>query len=433
MEEIPFQFDDTFEQRLLAFLVRDIKFFLRNANLMREMYFMNQIRRDIFHFSSRYMEKYGESPSLDISKNEVYRLFEEKKKKDVAIDLYLELLEDLYQTDLSGGSSYAEDVLVSFAQSREMEKVLMDGAKLVRAKHDLSPILTGVTKVLGLGNKLELGYDYWDEVISRTSRGYDMPEQVVTTGFKRLNKFLGGGLAGGELGVIVAPPNRGKTAAMVNIAHGALVNRKNVIFIGLEGKEDDVAIRFDMRFSRIRKDLLLKESDKVRDILLYQHKLLKSKLILKMFPAETVTVSDIDQYITREEIVQGFKADLIIIDYLNLCKRSNPREDTWLGTNYREGKSMAHRRNRPIWTGVQGKEGSLRENVVSPKHIAESTIRIWADSDVVIGLCQSEEEEKKEPMELRWFLGKNRNRERGKTIPMIFDNFVMMMEEVPLK
>jgi hypothetical protein len=60
-------------------------------------------------------------------------------------------------------------------------------------------------------------------------------------------------------------------------------------------------------------------------------------------------------------------------------------------------------------------------------------MRIWADSDVVIGLCQTEEEEKKEPMEIRWLLGKNRNREKGKSIPMIFDNFIMMMEEVSLK
>ena len=152
-QEQVFHFDEDFEQRLLACLIRDKDFFQRNSSLMKEMYFANQIRRDIFKFSRVYLEKYGEPPSQDVAKNEVHRLFEDQRKKDVDIDTYFEMVEDLYQVDLSVGAKYAEDILVSFAQNREMEKALLDSAKLVRSKRDLSPILEKVTKALEIRQK----------------------------------------------------------------------------------------------------------------------------------------------------------------------------------------------------------------------------------------------------------------------------------------
>lgn len=429
-----FQFDEDFEQKLLAFLVRDIKFFLRSYLVIQEKYFENRIRGEIFAITKSYVEKYNQSMPQEDARNLITEMFIRQKKKDITIDTYFELLADLYTRDLSG-EKYAEDLVLSFAQNKEMQRVLMDGGKRVLARRDLKPILTGVTKALSIGNKLELGYDYFNETVERTSRNYEVKSNVVSTGFKRLDNYLGGGLAGGDMGIIVGPSSRGKTAVLVNLAVGAMMRRKNVVYITLEGRQnpaEDIGVRLDMRISRINRDLLLKESVKVRDCILYFYQIMRAKIILKSFPTETVTVDDIDRYITQEEIVSGFKPDLIIIDYLNLCKRSNPREDTWLGTNYREGKGLAVRRDLPLWSAAQAKEGSLKEDVVEPRQISEATVRIWSDSDVILGLCQTDKEAKEVPMHMRWYLGKNKNKEAKKIIPIIFDNFTMTMEEEPL-
>jgi hypothetical protein len=425
-----FEFEEEFEQKLLAHLVRDIKFYLRNKFVMKSSYFVSKIRGDIYTRASQYMEKYKEAISLEALRNEITAMYIAKKKKDVPIDMYWDILTDMYARDLSGGG-YAEDKVMYFARGQEMASVLKDGAKRIMGGKDLRPILTGAIKALAIGNKLELGYNYFENIIQRTSMGYEKPERTVSTGYKKLDKFLGGGLGSGEIGVIVGPSSRGKTASLVNIALGALTKKRSVLYIVLEGKVEDIAVRFDLLLSRTSKDFLHKEAEKVRDHLLYVSQLLKTKLIIKGFPTETVTVDDIDQYITHEEIITELKPDLLIIDSLNLCKKSNPKEDTWLGTNYREGKAMCIKRNLPLWTASQAKDDSLKGEIVEPKHIAEATIRIWSDSDVVIGLCQTDVEAKEDPAKLRWYLGKNRNREAKKSMPMIFNKSIMFIEEDP--
>jgi replicative DNA helicase len=202
------------------------------------------------------------------------------------------------------------------------------------------------------------------------------------------------------------------------------------MYFVLEGSALDIALRFDMRLTRVDREHLESRSKEVRDHILYVSNLFKSKLLIQQFPANSVTVRELDDYLTHKELADGFVADLLIVDYLALCKATNPKEDTWKGSNYREGKGMAGKRNKPLWSPVQAKMDSLKADVITPKAIAEATGRIWADSDVIIGLCQSEEEEKKEPMELRWYLGKHRNNRKGKLIPMIFDPSTMYMEEV---
>ena len=80
-----FQFDEDFETRLLAFSVRDIKFYLRNVFVMRMDYFENELRRDIYQKSSQYVDKYSKPISVDILKNEIHQMYLTKKKKDVNI------------------------------------------------------------------------------------------------------------------------------------------------------------------------------------------------------------------------------------------------------------------------------------------------------------------------------------------------------------
>lgn len=424
-----YEFEAGFEQKLLAFLLRDRQFFAKNQMLVEPKYLGSEIRRDVWTLGKAYLNKYSEALSYDILCNEVYKFFVDRKKKDIDIDTYYEEISEIFTQDVSAGQQYATDKVVEFARNQAMIIVLRAGAKKIMNKQPLETIATEAMKALSIGGNLNLGYDYFEETVTRTTRHYDMSENVVGTGYKRLNKWLGGGLAGGELGLVVGPPNRGKTAALINLAVGAMLARKNVIYFGLEGAERDVAIRFDMRISRIDKDHLQKGYKDVQNSVSYFHKLLKSTLIIKMYAQEEATVNDLDQYLTYEEMARGFKPDVVFIDYLNLCRRSNSKEDMWLGRNYREGKSFGTRRNLPVWSAVQAKMEALKGKVVEPHHIAEATGRVWADADVIIGLCQSDQEKEMKPMGMRWFLGKNRNRPGRKTTSIIFDNDLMLMEE----
>jgi replicative DNA helicase len=427
-----FQFEAEFEVKLLTLLVRNVEFYLRNYSFMRFDYFTDPVNRDIYEIVDDYAKKYKNAIPKEILRNEIVKMFHARKKQDATLDEYWEYVDKLFAMDFSG-EQYTEDEVLQFAQRQQMKKVLKDAGARIMNHHDLKPVLAEVTKALTIGAKLELGYDYFGEAMSRSFKGYEIPEHMVPTGYRKLDRLLGGGLMGGELGILVGPSSRGKTAGLINIAAGALSKRKNVLYVGLEDSTDSLAIRLDTRISRISKESIRKESEKVRDSVIYWSTLLKSLLIIKVFPSDSVTVHDIDQYMTHEELVRGFIPDLIIIDYLGRCKKTNPKEEHWLGTNYREGRALGVRRTLPIWSAAQATEGSLTQHRVLPKHIGEATIRIWSECDVIIGLCQSEEEKDEKvhgnSPRMRWYIGKRRNEAAGREVPMIFHVTTQLLEE----
>jgi hypothetical protein len=154
MEELTqFEFDEEFEQKLLAFFVRDLEFFNENSQHMKSNYFVSKIRGDIYHLSSEYVKKYGKLIPPEDLKNEITNMYLSLKKKDIPIDMYWDVLADLYARDVSVGQQYARDQVVAFAKGQEMANVLKDGAKRIQGGKDLNPILTGVTKALAIGKK----------------------------------------------------------------------------------------------------------------------------------------------------------------------------------------------------------------------------------------------------------------------------------------
>lgn len=433
MEE-SYSFENEFETKLLAFLARKKEFWFKYSSLIQEDYFQTDVRRDVFHCVKVYYEKYSDQLTREVLENEIsdfiHPRFEKlsAESKEIFVEGYKNILLDIYDNfDIDSGEDYTKDKVVEFAKRQAMRKVILSLADKVKTGKDLSNSVDEVAKVQAIGGDLDLGYDYFNELIVRTSMTYD--ERVfVKTGFKTLDGCLGGGLAPGELGLIVGPPSRGKTASLVNLAVGALTHRKKVIYFGLEGTKEDVAIRFDMRISQINKDSLFKEVDDVRKRVMYFQSLCKSRLVLKMFPTETASVADLDNFLSYIELVDKFVPDVILIDYLNLCKRTT-KEEVWMGRNYREGKSLAVRRKVPVWSAVQAKVDSLKSKTVHPSMIAEATGRIWADADVIVALCQTPEEEEMKPMRMRFSLGKNRNREAKVSFPVKFDSIIMSMEE----
>jgi hypothetical protein len=154
MNNETFQFDDQFEERLLAFLIRDIKFFSRNGSFIKREYFSSQISRDIFFVAKSYLEKYDEPLPLDIARNEITKFYRDTKKKDIDIDTYFEFLDKLYKIDISLTFQYAEDVLLKFAQNQEMRRALIAGGERCEKFKDLEPIIEDVTKAYEVGRKI---------------------------------------------------------------------------------------------------------------------------------------------------------------------------------------------------------------------------------------------------------------------------------------
>lgn len=148
-----FDFEEGFEWKLLAFLTRDLEFFNRNKVNIRFDHFQNQYCRDICEQVQEYHIKYQEAISKEILRNEIEKMFYERKKRDSTLDEYWERIDNLFAMELTG-KQYTEDEVVKFAQCQQMKKVLGDAIDRVTNREDLTPILGDVTKALAIGSKV---------------------------------------------------------------------------------------------------------------------------------------------------------------------------------------------------------------------------------------------------------------------------------------
>jgi archaellum biogenesis ATPase FlaH len=431
-----FKFDEAFEDSLIARMIKNKRFFAAYSCLIRSELFENEAKQGLYSIVEDYYKKYEDQITIEIIRNEINELSNAAKGKkesdrQTIRDYYNEKLNHIVSINVEGGEDYTIDKIVDFVKQKEFHLLLVENKEQIQSdKINIGDFQQKLSDIDCLGSTLDLGYDYFDDTVYRTSHAEDSKISVVSTGFKQLDHYLGGGLGLGEMGLLIGQQGRGKTAMLINIAVGALIHRKNVIYFGFEGACRDVATRFDMRLSRKDKDKLIKESDQVTHFVSYFASRFKSKLIIKMYPTEGATVRDLDNFLTYIEMVKGFKADLLIIDYLNIAKQAKAKNEIWEGRTYIDGKNLASKRNLPLWSAVQAKVGTLKENIVTPKDIAECTGRAWAISDVIIGLCQSDAEYAMTPPEMRWYVGKLRNRGEARNyVNVYFKKDIMMFEE----
>lgn len=246
-EEITqFEFEEEYEQKLLAFFVRGLEFFNKNSQHMKPNYFVSKIRGDIYRLSSEYVKKYGKLIPPEDLKNEITEMFIAKKKKDVPIDLYYEVLTDLYARDVSVGQQYAEDKVMYFIKGQEMANVLKDGAKRIMGGKDLNPILTGATKALAIGTEeVEIKDEGGTSMLDILSQKIDEPEYLIRPFMKP-----------GEKGYLVAGYKVGKTFLLLQQILGL---SQGVPFLGFEVPKPRkvLYIRFELSKFEVQRRLRL--------------------------------------------------------------------------------------------------------------------------------------------------------------------------------
>ena len=158
---------------------------------------------------------------------------------------------------------------------------LQNPAKVDWAKLDRS--LASQCKV---GTRVEggLGQDYFTDTADRLSRLSTVEKTGIPTGLVIDTRLRHKGLPPRQLGCIIAPPGRGKTALLVYIGGSAILAGKSVLHISLELDEDIIGERYDARFSNIVISKLTKKKKRVKSRLAKIMKSHGGSLRLKYFP-----------------------------------------------------------------------------------------------------------------------------------------------------
>jgi len=111
------------------------------------------------------------------------------------------------------------------------------------------------------------------------------------------------------------------------------------------------------------------------------------QLLIKAFPMKSITVSQIEAFIRAAEKRQGWKADMVCIDYLETIKPVSPGKDDHRqqGETSDELKGLAQKLQVPVWTVTQARRSQIEKRILQNEDASGSYSKIFP-ADVVLTL-----------------------------------------------
>lgn len=195
----------------------------------------------------------------------------------------------------------------------------------------------------------------------------------------------------GHLGVVVAPPKRGKSLFLLWLAMAYLIQRLGVLFVTLEDPKEDVEDRLDAMVSQICFHNLAEKPKLFEKRFNRFRRLIKSHLHIIDGTQGGMTVPKIEQILMREQD-QGFYADAVIIDYddeITPTKKQTERRMEFADI-YRDLRQLSARNNKKIvWTAAQTQRKTESLKIIGGDVLAEDYSKI-RKATLAVGMGQGD-------------------------------------------
>ena len=368
------QYGSHFQIKAISSLLTHKEFLISIHDVLSDEYFDNQAHKWIIKEILRYYDKYHTTPSMDILKVEVKKIDNEVLQLSVK-----EQLREAYQAS-EEDLEYVQEEFSTFCKNQQLKKALLNSVDLLKAG-DFEGIKHLVESALKAGNDKNVGHEYNKDIETRFRED---ARTTIGTPWSKINELLQGGLGNGDFGLIFGNPGGGKSWSLVALGGYAVRMGYNVIHYTLELGEAYVGRRYDAFFSQIPVDRILQNRDKVEEIIPQ----LPGELIIKEFPTGRATMSTIESHINKVED-SGVKADLIIIDYVDLLSTKKKTADRKgeIDDIYTSTKGLARQLDIPIWSVSQVNRAGAKDDIVEGDKAAGSYDKIMI-TDVCISLSR---------------------------------------------
>ena len=357
------QYGPHFQTKVLSSLLTHKEFLVNIHDILSEEYFDNQAHQWIIQEILKYYDKYHTTPSMEVLKIKLQKIENEVLKLSIK-----EQLKAAYQSS-DEDLEYVQEEFSTFCKNQQLKKALLNSVDLLKAG-DFDGIKFLVESALKAGNDKNVGHEYNKDIESRFRED---SRTTISTPWPQINEILQGGLGNGDFGLIFGNPGGGKSWSLVALGGYAVRMGFNVLHYTLELGEQYVGRRYDAFFSKIPVDQVLQNRGKIEEILPE----LPGELIIKEFPTGRATISTIESHIQKVESM-GVKADLIIIDYVDLLstkKRTADRKGE-IDDIYTSTKGLARELNVPIWSVSQVNRAGAKDDVIEGDKAAGSYDKI---------------------------------------------------------
>jgi replicative DNA helicase len=192
-------------------------------------------------------------------------------------------------------------------------------------------------------------------------------------GIPGIDRLLKGGLAKGEIGVILAPTGVGKSTLLTKISNHAFNLGYNVLQIFFEDNPKIIQRKHFTLWTGIAPDDLANKKEEVMNKITDIKETMTNKLVLKKLPSDTLTMMQIKNQV-RKMIAEGNKIDMILLDYIDCVVPDKNLGDEWKseGSVMRGFEAMCHELDIVGWTATQGNRSSISSEVVTTDQMGGS-------------------------------------------------------------
>jgi replicative DNA helicase len=357
-----------FQNRVIQGALTDRVFFEKIFEILKQEYFTTEAHKIIWGEITKLFNKYDSSPTYDMLRLEIAALADSEDKDDA-----LTILVDIEKTSNRQEIEHAKEKAFEFCKNQSMKAAILTSVELLK-EGKFDEIQKTIEESLKMTDKTDMGHNYFDSFSSRSKE--DKRPNTVPTGFEILdhNNILEGGLAAGELGVVMAPTGGGKSFMLVNFGYGALAAGKNVVHYSFELSENNIGNRYDSRITGVpTKEIVTRNREVETNLQRFQG----GRLIIKEYPTKIATVNTLKFHIGRLQS-SGFDPDLVIIDYGDLMRsrRGYDQKRFELESIYEDLRGFAMETKLPIWTATQSNREGFSDDVITIDKVGEAISKV---------------------------------------------------------
>jgi len=358
---------NTFQIQLLNNIVTYKDFANSIIEVIDPHYFDNQYFRIICQMIREYYTKYEHTPTF----NTLEQLTKSEISSPMAQKNILDTLEQVKNV-ADEGSIFVQEKALKFCKQQELQKVMVKTQSIIdkgdfESYDKLEEMVRGALQVGEVDKGTADVFFNLDEVLNEDYR------HPIPIGVPGIDNLLKGGLAKGEIGVILAPTGVGKSTFTTKIANHAFNLGYNVLQIFFEDNPKIIQRKHITLWTGIHPDDLTENRVEVMEKVKQIQESRKNKLIMKKLSSDTVTMNQIKNQV-RKMIAEGTKIDMIILDYIDCVVPDKNLGDEWKseGSVMRGFEAMCHELDIAGWTATQGNRSSISAEVVTTDQMGGS-------------------------------------------------------------
>jgi archaellum biogenesis ATPase FlaH len=410
MSEIK-DYSEEVQELFLRFLVTDPEVFVR-VNSIVEPYMFSRKYRDAVQFLKDHAGKYNTIPTIE--------------QLDAVNGVKLEPVEGANENHLKWFMAEFE----TFCRHKALEKAILDSTDLLE-KQDYGSVENMIKEASQIGLVTDFGLDYYEDPKGRLE-WIKNQAGAISTGWKKFDQKLYGGLNRGELTVFAGGSGAGKSLFLQNLGVNWSQAGLNVVYLSLELSEQLCSMRIDAMVSQYPTRDVMKNMDDV-DLKVRMKGKGAGKFRIKQLP-NGITANDIRAFLREYEIQTGVKVDALLVDYLDLMMPNSQKvspSDLFIKDKYvsEELRNIASDLNILLVTASQLNRGAVEEIEFDHSHIAGGISKIQT-SDNVIGIFTSNAMRERGRYQVQ-FMKTRSSSGVGSKVDLKFDPETLRIEDLP--